>query len=91
MLVDTPLQRRSRIKDSQELALSDWLSTARFAEDDIWPRKWAEAYVSRSIDMIHDWLVDKSIRFMPVVNWAEEGFQARQFCTKMAYSLGNRP
>lgn len=73
MLVDTPLQRRSRIKDSPELALSDWLSTARFAEDDIWPRKWAEVYVSRSIDMIHDWLADKSIRFMPVVNWAERG------------------
>jgi predicted oxidoreductase len=30
MLVDSHLQRRSRIKDSPELALSDWLSTAEF-------------------------------------------------------------
>lgn len=73
MLVDSHLQRRSRIKDSPELALSDWLSTAEFGENDIWPKKWAETYVSRSMDMIHDWLVDKSVEFLPVVNWTERG------------------
>lgn len=46
-LVDSPEQRRLRIKDSRELALQDWNGTAGFdrEEEDRWPRKWAEAYV----------------------------------------------
>jgi len=46
MLVDSPEQRRLRIKDSRELAWQDWLGTAEFDRDeDEWPRRWAEAYV----------------------------------------------
>src|SRR6201989_2741115 len=46
-LVDSPEQRRLRIKDSAELALQDWLGTAGFdRDDDHWPRRWAEAYVA---------------------------------------------
>ena len=45
-LVDSPEQRRMRIRDSYDLALEDWMGTAGFDRDeDAWPRKWAEAYV----------------------------------------------
>jgi predicted oxidoreductase len=61
-------------------------------ENDIWPKKWAETYVSRSMDMIHDWLVDKSVEFLPVVNWTERGlFKPGKFCSEMAHCMGNRP
>ena len=46
-LVDSPEQRRMRIRDSRELALNDWMGTAAFDRDeDYWPRRWAEAYVA---------------------------------------------
>lgn len=73
MMVDTPLQRRNGIKDSPELALSDWHSYAQFDEDAIWPRRWAELYVNRSRDVIHDWLANRKVTFLPVVNWPERG------------------
>lgn len=73
MLVDTPQQRRTRIVDSPELALADWLRVADFSAQDVWPRRWAEQYVSRSIDMIYDWLTARSVSFLPVVNWPERG------------------
>jgi len=45
-LVDSPEQRRLRIRDSRELAWQDWLGTAGFDRpEDEWPRRWAEAYV----------------------------------------------
>ena len=47
--VDSPEQRRVRIKDSLELAWQDWLGTAgfdRLDDEDVWPRQWAEAYVN---------------------------------------------
>src|ERR1043166_3042705 len=44
--VDSPEQRRLRIRDSRELALQDWLGSAGFDRaEDHWPRRWAEAYV----------------------------------------------
>ncbi|GAB6096005.1 FAD-binding dehydrogenase [Desulfatiferula olefinivorans] len=73
MMVDTPLQRKSGIKDSPELALADWHSYARFDRDAHWPKRWAELYVNRSRDLIHDWLDRRKIRFLPVVNWPERG------------------
>ncbi len=47
MFVDSPEQRRMRIRDSHDLALQDWMGSAGFdREEDHWPRKWAEAYVA---------------------------------------------
>ena len=44
-LVDSPEQRRLGIRDSRELALSDWMNTAGFDRpEDHWPRQWAQAY-----------------------------------------------
>ena len=72
-MVGTPAQRRLGIRDSPELALSDWHSVARYAEEDAWPRRWAEAYVNQSREGIHDWLKARGVRFFPVVHWVERG------------------
>ncbi|MFE7567241.1 FAD-binding dehydrogenase [Streptomyces sp. NPDC057539] len=73
--VDSPEQRRLRIKDSRDLALQDWLGTAGFdrPEDDRWPRAWAEAYVDFASGEKRAWLHGQGMRFFPVVGWAERG------------------
>ena len=72
-LIGTPHQRKSGIADSPELALRDWLSFARFGDRDAWPRRWAELYCQRSLDLIHAYLDGVGVRFLPVVNWPERG------------------
>jgi hypothetical protein len=72
-MVDTGEQRRSRISDSVELALEDWLRVAGFEDADVWPRRWAEQYVARARDEVGEWLKRYGVRFFPVVNWAERG------------------
>src|ERR1700682_83894 len=73
-LVDTPEQRRLRIRDSYELALQDWMGTAAFDRDeDLWPRRWAEAYVAFATGEKRSWLHAQGLRFFPVVGWAERG------------------
>ncbi|MCZ7461267.1 FAD-binding dehydrogenase [Streptomyces sp. WMMC940] len=73
-LVDSPEQRRMRIKDSHDLALQDWLGTAGFDRDeDHWPRRWAEAYVDFAAGEKRPWLHARGVRFFPVVGWAERG------------------
>ncbi|MFD6877550.1 MULTISPECIES: FAD-binding dehydrogenase [unclassified Streptomyces] len=72
--VDSPEQRRMRIKDSHELALQDWFGTAGFDRDeDAWPRRWAEAYVDFAAGEKRSWLHAQGVRFFPVVGWAERG------------------
>jgi predicted oxidoreductase len=72
-LVNTPIQRLHRIEDSPELALKDWHSFAQFSEHDVWPKKWAELYVNRSVDDIYSWLKPKGVSFFPVPHWVERG------------------
>ncbi|MCB5182773.1 FAD-binding dehydrogenase [Streptomyces antimicrobicus] len=73
-LVDSPEQRRLRIKDTRALALQDWLGTAGFdREEDAWPRRWAEAYVDFAAGEKRSWLHGQGVRFFPVVGWAERG------------------
>ncbi|MFD5426338.1 FAD-binding dehydrogenase [Streptomyces sp. NPDC127084] len=73
-LVDSPEQRRMRIKDSHALALQDWYGTAGFDRDeDLWPRRWAEAYVDFAAGEKRSWLHAQGVRFFPVVGWAERG------------------
>jgi len=71
--VDTPQQRKAGMKDSPELALKDWHSVAKFSDDDIWPKKWAKAYVYNCKSQVYEWLKKQGIRFFPVVNWVERG------------------
>ncbi len=73
-LVDSPEQRRLGIKDSHDLALQDWMGTAAFdREEDLWPKKWAEAYVAFAAGEKRDWLRAMGHRIFPVVGWAERG------------------
>ncbi|MEZ5812440.1 MAG: FAD-binding dehydrogenase [Rhizobiaceae bacterium] len=72
--VDSPEQRRMRIRDSRELALQDWLGSAGFDRpEDQWPRRWAEAYVDFAAGEMRPWLYDQGMRWFPVVGWAERG------------------
>jgi predicted oxidoreductase len=73
-LVDSPEQRRMRIRDSYELARQDWLGTAAFdREEDHWPRQWAEAYLQFAAGEKRAWLREQGVGFFPVVGWAERG------------------
>ena len=73
-LVDSPEQRRLRVRDSLELARQDWFGTAGFdREEDHWPRQWAEAYLQFAAGEKRAWLREQGIGFFPVVGWAERG------------------
>jgi predicted oxidoreductase len=73
-LVDSPEQRRMGVSDSRELALQDWLGSAGFdREEDVWPRRWAEAYVDFAAMEKRDWLRSLGIGLFPIVGWAERG------------------
>jgi uncharacterized protein len=73
-LVDSPEQRRLRVRDSLELARQDWFGTACFdREEDHWPRRWAEAYLQFAAGEKRAWLREQGIGFFPVVGWAERG------------------
>ncbi len=71
--VGSPEQRRVGANDSPELALADWHSFAEFGPDDLWPKRWAEAYVHRSLEDIYRWLRRNGISFVPIPHWAERG------------------
>ena len=73
-LVDSPEQRRLGIKDSYDLALQDWMGSAGFDRDeDLWPKRWAEAYVAFAAGEKRGWLRAMGHRIFPVVGWAERG------------------
>jgi predicted oxidoreductase len=73
-LVDSPEQRRLRVRDSLELARQDWLGTAGFdREEDHWPRQWAEAYLQFAAGEKRAWLREQGVGFFPIVGWAERG------------------
>jgi hypothetical protein len=72
--VDSPEQRRMRIRDSRELAWQDWLGSAQFdREEDHWPRRVAEAFVDFAAGEMRPWLHAMGMRWFPVVGWAERG------------------
>jgi predicted oxidoreductase len=73
-LVNSPEQRRLRIRDSHALAWQDWEGTAGFDRpEDEWPRKWAQAYVQFAAGEKRSWLHQMGHRLFPVVGWAERG------------------
>src|SRR5256885_13074191 len=69
-LVDSPEQRRLRIRDSRELALQDWLGSAGFDRaEDYWPPRWAEAYVDFAAGGEGSLPSSPCLRFFPVGRW----------------------
>ncbi|MGJ6965880.1 FAD-binding dehydrogenase [Streptosporangium sp. G11] len=75
-LVNSPEQRRLRVKDSFELAWSDWQASARFdrlEDEDVWAARWARAYVDFAAGEKRSWIDAHGIKLTPVVGWAERG------------------
>src|SRR3954468_17592225 len=73
-LVNRPEPRRMGIRDSHELAWTDWLGSAGFdREEDAWPRRWAEGYVDFPAGEKRAGLDARGVRLFPVVGWAERG------------------
>ena len=82
-MVDTPEQRRLRIKDSLELARNDWLGSAGFDRDeDANPRRVADAFLEFAAGPMREYLYELGMRWFPVVGWAERGGE-------MAHGHGN--
>ncbi|GAA0578220.1 FAD-binding dehydrogenase [Paractinoplanes ferrugineus] len=75
-LVDTPEQRRLGVRDSVELAWSDWLGSAQFdrlGDEDAWGHQWARAYVEFAAGEKRAWLKSLGMSWLPTVGWAERG------------------
>ncbi|MDO9395456.1 MAG: FAD-dependent oxidoreductase, partial [Herbiconiux sp.] len=73
-LVDSPEQRRMRVRDSLDLARQDWFASAGFDRDtDDWGARWASAYLEFAAGEKRAWLHGLGVRFFPVVGWAERG------------------
>ena len=72
--VNSPEQRRLRVRDDLELAWQDWLGTAGFdrPEDEL-PRRWARAYVEWAAGEKQSWLRQLGHSVTPIVGWAERG------------------
>lgn len=75
-LVDSPEQRRLNVKDSLDLAWSDWRGSAgfdRLDDEDSWAVRWARAYVEFAAGEKRSWLRGHGIELLPTVGWAERG------------------
>ncbi|KAA8643846.1 hypothetical protein EYZ11_005421 [Aspergillus tanneri] len=71
--VNSTNQRRLGVHDSRELAKQDWLHAAQFDRDtDVWPRKWADAFVDFATDQMESYLRALGVKFI-TVGWAERG------------------
>ena len=73
-LVNTPEQRRLRVRDSAELALADWLGSAAFDRArttgrDNGPRPSCDFAAGEQ----QAWLRGLGVRWFPLVQWAERG------------------
>ncbi|GAB2486998.1 FAD-binding dehydrogenase [Promicromonospora xylanilytica] len=79
-LVDSPEQRRLKVKDSADLAFADWLGSAQFAPGaergegpDRYGYRWAKAFVEFAAGDLRSWMHAKGVRWFPLVQWAERG------------------
>ena len=72
--MNSPEQRRLRVRDDLDLAWQDWLGTAGFdrPEDEL-PRQWARAYVEWAAGEKQSWLRQMGHSVTPIVGWAERG------------------
>ncbi len=79
-LVDSPEQRRLKVKDSFDLAFADWLGSAQFEPGaergegpDRFGYRWAKSFVEFAAGDMRPWLHAKGVRWFPLVQWAERG------------------
>ena len=81
--VNSTEQRLAGIKDSLDLAKSDWFATAGFDRgvdnpqgEDYWAAKWAEKYLEFAAGEKRSWLAGLGMSWVPIVGWAERGGQS---------------
>jgi predicted oxidoreductase len=72
--VDSPEQRKNGIKDSVDLAMRDWVRYGELDPADVWPYRWAEAYVNRCTEEVRGWLAERDVSFFRAPNWTERGY-----------------
>lgn len=72
--VDSPEQRKNGIRDSVDLAFRDWVRYGELSSDDVWPYRWAEAYVNRCTEEVRGWLHERGVELFRAVNWTERGY-----------------
>ncbi|QIH77185.1 FAD-binding protein [Macrococcoides canis] len=75
-LVNSKVQRRLGVKDSYELAYTDWMNTEKFdrlGDEDIWAKKWAEAYIKFAAFEKESYLKSMGVKLSPILGWAERG------------------
>jgi predicted oxidoreductase len=76
-VVGSPEQARAGFSDSPDLAFADWCRFGELGEGELWPRRWAEAYVNRSLPDVYRWLRANGIKFFPIPHWIERGLALR--------------
>ncbi len=73
-VVGSKEQKRGGFKDSVDIAWEDWLSTAEFSKEDVYPKKWTRYFLENHYEEVYLWLKKKlGISFLPVVHWVERG------------------
>ncbi len=84
LVVGSQEQRRAGLHDTPELALQDWLAFGGFSQpgqptntDEMWPRRWAEAYVNECEAEVYRWLKARGLGFLPLPLWVERGESTR--------------
>ena len=73
LMVGTPQQKLTGIKDNPEKAFQDWCRIADFGPEDNYPKLWAQYYAQNCLRDIYHWLSKRGVRFFPVVHWVERG------------------
>lgn len=73
LLNNTPEQQRNKVIDSSEQFWHDWQTAAQYKDEDVWAKRWGQAYTEHNRTEIYDWLHGYGIRFFPVVQWPERG------------------
>lgn len=77
LFVDSPEQRRAKVRDSVELAWEDWRGYAEFGAADALAEAWARRYLERCLADVRGTLLDLGLSFFPLPAWAERAHQGR--------------
>lgn len=73
LLAGTPHQKKTKIPDSPELAYNDWVRYGELENAEELILKWVRFYTENNIPYIFEWLDEKKVGFLPLVNWPERG------------------
>lgn len=77
LFVDSPEQRRAKVKDSLELAWEDWLGYAEFGPGSALAQGWARRYLERCLADVREPLLKLGLSFFPLPAWAERAYRGR--------------